>query len=498
MENKVNLNKENDVNSTEEPEKKMFFKIFCPLCYQFPEYSVKFISSSNFRLVHECLEGKMIEGNIDFEKESEPYTFTCFYCKKSCNRICIKCKYIMCQNCSQKHIKNPYALTKKAKKLENKNQSIICIMNSQYICENHLLQYKFYCPVCKINLCQKCKEEHFHINCPCLNEQKFISKEINEPPNDCFKQLFKLSKLFYDCYDKNLSNSRMTLNILLNTNLADNIINFIQIQGNFNNEGKTIKNTFLNDINENLFLCNEKGSSKFEEYFCNLLIKSNSGNICAYKILNGIIEKYEKEYKINLYNKYFLRQSYLSSLYFKNEKFINKINFASIKIDLNETNIILINCLKMINDLKLKNEFFEFCLHLMKIIQLKMNYKFDYELGRKIWNVISTILLKNFNKNLDPIPKSKNLILNSSDYSKQKVNEITPNKNNKNLDIKSKGFESLKSKYKLVLKMLNDEICDELVKSEKDNSNIFINDNKSIPIYNLLVSNLKKCNDYTK
>ena len=61
----------------------------------------------------------------------------------------------MCQKCSKKHIKNPYALTKKTKKLESTNKSIICIMNSQYICENHLLQYKFYCPVCKINLCQK-------------------------------------------------------------------------------------------------------------------------------------------------------------------------------------------------------------------------------------------------------------------------------------------------------------------------------------------------------
>ena len=98
----------------------------------------------------------------------------------------------------------------------------------------------------------------------------------------------------------------------------------------------------------------------------------------------------------------------------------------------------------MINDLKLKNEFFEFCLQLMKIIQLKMNYKFDYELGRKIGNVISTILLKNFNKNLEPIPKSKKLILHSRNNSKQKKNEITPNKNNKNLDIKDKGFESLK------------------------------------------------------
>ena len=480
MENKANLNKENEINSIGVPEDKMLLKIFCPLCFQFPEYSIKFISSSNFRLVHECLEGKMIESSFDFEKDSEPYTFTCSYCNKTCNHICVKCKYIMCQKCSKKHIRNPYALSKKTKKLENANKSIICIMNNQYICENHLLQYKFYCPVCKINLCQKCKEEHFHINCPYLSDQKFKSKEISEPSNDCFKLLFKLSKLFYDCYGKNLSNSRMTLNILLNTSLADNIINFIQIQDNLNNEGKEIKNNFLNDINEDLFLLQGNESSKFEQYFCNLLIQSNCGNICACKILNGIIEKYEKEYKISLYNKYILRQSYLSSLNFKNESFINKINFAAIKIDLNETNIILANCLKMINDLKLKNEFFEFCLQLMKIISLKMNYKLDYELRRKIGNLISTIMLKNFSENLEPIPKSKKMLLYSSEYLKKKMNETTPTKNNKSPNLNEQGFESIKSKYKLTLKMLNDEIVDELDKIEKGNSQIFANNNINI------------------
>lgn len=123
----------------------------------------------------------MIESSINLEKESDPLSFNCFYCNKTCDHICLKCKYVMCQKCSKKHQRTPYALTNKmAKKLENKNISVISIINSQFICENHLLEYKFYCPLCKINLCPKCKEEHFHINCPCLKYQKYVLKRINE------------------------------------------------------------------------------------------------------------------------------------------------------------------------------------------------------------------------------------------------------------------------------------------------------------------------------
>ena len=86
---------------------KILLKIFCPLCYQFPEYSIKFISSSNFRLVHECLGKKIIESNIDFEKESKPFNFKCFYCKKDCELICARCKYLLCQKCSKNHNQIP-------------------------------------------------------------------------------------------------------------------------------------------------------------------------------------------------------------------------------------------------------------------------------------------------------------------------------------------------------------------------------------------------------
>ena len=68
MENKQIPKEENQIKSSNvQPnidfEDKMLSKIFCPLCFQFPKYSIKFTSSSNFVLVHECLEGKIIESS---------------------------------------------------------------------------------------------------------------------------------------------------------------------------------------------------------------------------------------------------------------------------------------------------------------------------------------------------------------------------------------------------------------------------------------------------
>ena len=83
----------------------------------------------------------------------------------------------------------------------------------------------------------------------------------------------------------------MTLNVLLNTNLADNILAFIQ--NNSTDKVKEIKNNFLNDVDENSYIFNKNGNSKFDEYFSDLLINSNPGRINAFNILYEIIEKYE-------------------------------------------------------------------------------------------------------------------------------------------------------------------------------------------------------------
>ena len=477
MENKQIQKEQNQIKSSNvQPnidfEDKMLSKIFCTLCFQFPEYSIKFTSSSNFVLVHECLEGKIIESSIGPEKGNNPPNFNCFYCKKNCELICVRCKYCLCKKCAKKHTRIPEIENILDSEENSGNNSVINIIKCQYICENHLLEYKFYCPICKINLCQYCKEEHFHINCPELKNQKFIFKEINEPLDDCYKKLLKLAKLFYDCYNINASNDKMTINILLNTNLADNILTFIQ--NNMIDKAKEIRNNFLNDINEKLYLCNECGSSKFEEYFFDLLVQANTGNINAYYILEGIIEKYERDYKRNIYNKFILRQRYLSSLYFRTDSFLDQINFAADKIDLNETNIILANCLGMINELKLKNEFLEFSLQLVKMISLKMNYKLDLKLRGKIFNIISIIMIQNFSKNLESIQKSKKMLLYSSEYLKEKMDRKSQTKTNKNIVSEGEGFESLKAKYKLNLKMLINEIKDEqkTIFFSKENINV--------------------------
>ena len=245
MEDKKTSEKENGQNSiNEQPNPDYDEKIiFCPLCKQYPEYSIKFISISDFVLEHSCIEKKVIKNSFDLEKDKKPMTFICYYCKKECNHLCIKCKYLICEECAKEHNKIPYAITEEiAEELNNDNESVFSIINSQYSCDKHLLKYKFYCPFCKVNLCQNCKDEHFHINCPSLFNNKFIFKNIKEPSSDCFKKLFNLAKIFYSCYNKNVSCDLMTLNILLNANLADNIINYIQ--NNLTNEEAQIKNQF--------------------------------------------------------------------------------------------------------------------------------------------------------------------------------------------------------------------------------------------------------------
>ena len=99
----------------------------------------------------------------------------------------------------------------------------------QYFCDIHCCKYNFYCPVCKLNICDKCKESHIHINCVDILKLYIKSEDIIEPTNDCFKRLYNLAKIFHSCYDTSIKNYKMTIDILLNQILANNIIKFIQI-----------------------------------------------------------------------------------------------------------------------------------------------------------------------------------------------------------------------------------------------------------------------------
>lgn len=55
-EEKITISKNEEINA--DFSEKMFINIFCPLCYLFPEYSIKLLSSSDFNLVHEYMMEK--------------------------------------------------------------------------------------------------------------------------------------------------------------------------------------------------------------------------------------------------------------------------------------------------------------------------------------------------------------------------------------------------------------------------------------------------------
>ena len=239
---------------------------FCLECHEFPEYSIRFLSASSFSLVHYCFEGKYVEKYVDLKQKCEPFSLKCKYCEKKCNNMCIKCKYTLCRECFKEHDKIPYLPNIQISSKNNKKESagILNLINCQYFCNEHLLKYQFFCPVCKINLCEECNEEHIHINCLNLFEQNINLENIIEPSNECFKRLYKLARLFHSCYIENVTNSKMTLNILLNSILAKNIVKFIQ--QNEASEGIEIKNDYLNNIDKNSYLCKDFDNSEFNMY----------------------------------------------------------------------------------------------------------------------------------------------------------------------------------------------------------------------------------------
>ena len=152
----------------------------------------------------------------------------------------------------------------------------------------------------------------------------------------------------------------------------------------------------------------------------------------------------------------------------QNRNLINTFDIVSTKIGLDDTNLMLSKSLREISIINIKNKFTDFCLQLLKNISLKMNHKLDIELRRKVGNIISKILLKNFHSNLEKIvPTKKLLALTTEAIENKYAKNTTPvkkfNVNNKN----NSQSKKLKLIYQKVLNMLKVEVEKELMETNK-------------------------------
>lgn len=198
--------------------------LFCNICLMFPEYMIN-IENRTVLLSHVCLDSKeQIKEFSLKDQNSIKLENNCGICNNICNNICLKCNMKLCDNCSKSHD----MIIPIDKRIQYEQKLICSILDQQYYCKEHLLQYIFFCPICKINLCPLCDEEHYHINCPILLEEmkniQIVEKLIDD---DLMLKLNKLSYYFYQCYKISFAKNVMTLNIILNLDLANKIKSYV-------------------------------------------------------------------------------------------------------------------------------------------------------------------------------------------------------------------------------------------------------------------------------
>ena len=329
--------------------------------------------------------------------------------------MCIKCKYTMCNECFREHNKANLLQTIQIHSNREEIESIFKnVIQCQYFCYIHLLKYKYYCPVCKINLCKLCRDEHIHINYKKLLVEKIKLDDINEISNDCFKKLYHLVKILNLCYENSFTNSKMTLNILLNNILAKNIIAFIQ-RNQIPSKGIEIKNDYLDNININSCICKEYDNEEFNKYYSNLISNASVGNIRQYYKLNEI----RKYYKSDNFPNLFRIINFNDILSLKVENAISSFFLVETKLNINYLNFTLFKCVKKIDELKLKLELNEYSLQLLKIFYLKMNYILDFEIRKKVGNILGQIICDKFYTNLHYIKQTKYLYTFSNERIKK-------------------------------------------------------------------------------
>jgi len=428
-----------------------YLNLFCNDCFQIPEYKIE-IDKNSISLIHEC---NNVEKKNLFQKKINYLVFSesqCSNCQEKCNSICIECKKYICKKCGNEHIPKksetfikclsiPFEINNSLEKI------YFCPCNNiQFICKSHFLQYKFFCPCCRINLCVNCKNYHQHINCPEIIGFKVNNnnQSINpEGSDDIIKNLKTLSDIFDECYSNSLKNGKMTLNIILNYSLINDIKTFIGNYLKLNmklKKKKLIANTIFNNIDDSGYLCENFGDKKFLKNYSILIDNVDNGDYeCHYKL--EVLKEFYKN--INRFDEYNIlnKSSFYISLKGTIEYFRSQYHSVNEGITIINSNINNNYLKKEIDNINLALNICNENINLLKKINMSLWYKYNYQLRRKIGNLIMQMIIYNYWYLLDPIEEKDYILFESNILIKKKISQVS--------DLI--GPENIKKEYEKVL-----------------------------------------------
>lgn len=456
--------------------------IFCNLCLQVPLYSVVIEKDETIKLTHECKDNK--EENIIFPFKREKNLVVraiCNYCQNKCTKFCLECKKFVCKDCEKFHIPNEnqdniivfsdYGLNNKKEKIEKEKYNYF-YKQAQFFCDKHFIQYQYFCPICRKNLCSNCKDFHVHFNCQSLfkcNQVKNIKIiSWNSLQKDLVSNLVLLCKVFERDYIEAEANQMITINIIGNYGLIRDINIFLKIYKEKArlNKQKIIKSNLFNSEKEENYLCMKFYDGRFIEKYSTLIEKMKLGDY-EYRHNLLVIQKYYQNKKLcenkNNFNDISFNIAikgtinYFRALFHELSEDLSKIDS---KIRINYLN-------EEISKLKLTIDTLDVEINLLKQININLLYKYNYQLRRKAGNLLSEKIISNYSEQIYIEPNDY-ILLESIIQLKKKIKDANNLIGDKKIIDEYKN--NLEEHLKTILSTANSDLLDKLAKlSSKDN-----------------------------
>ena len=476
------MNASQKENDKEEIKSENMEDIFCSNCLRIPKYDIIVNVNKSLKLAHYCTHNEYKKIDFPITSNKNNLINKCNYCDKNCFNICIECKKYICDKCKFEHIPEenkeeiiPVIIDKENN--EKKEEIYICHTNEiQFLCSKHFIRYQYFCPICEQNLCVHCKNCHVHINCKSLFDFREIKNitiiSSNESDEIFIVNLIKLCEIFKNSFTKHFNNNKMSLNIIKNYGLIKEINNFIKKYRNENliEKEKVILNKLLREKNEDKYLYKYFNDEKFINEYSLLINQTNIGNYEYHHNLKVIKKFYENKNKLikNDDDSYFFHslKGKINNL---------KYTFRCINENINKiNNQIKINYLnKDIEKLKLLVDTHDVDIHLLKIINMNLLYKNNYKLRRKIGNLITEIILKNYSDQII-IERNNYILMQAIILMQKKIEESTKLEGPKNVleDYK----KNLMKIYESLLKLSSEQLESQLEKIKKGEFELDEND----------------------
>ena len=449
--------------------------LFCSTCLKIPEYSISINEKGILSLCHICEKekNKIVELSANISLSKNSYERKCNYCSNTTINMCLKCGYFICEECKNSHerydlIKSSYFQLKK---------TVFPIVESQYICREHIEYKTNFCNCCRKDLCKICCNEHIHHTIEPLKVETKIKPLEYKGNNATLNLLSNLAELFFKCYkDKKLEN-KLTINSLLNYYLIEPINSYIK-NSQKNKEilnTQSIANIFQKPQLEKSAVCKGFGSDDFNYIYFTLITNSLTGNIMSYHKLLEIQNYYNKlglEGKKMIYYK----QNYIIALNLERRSLLQNFALSSKLKEVRNYPFILMELKQKFQKYEVLYEKLEYEFELLKKYFISIGHRLDYELRRKISNLITVDLYELYEDKIDKIKENEYLLGLSIEDIEKKIKIV--NSKFKNKKEKENKLKNLKAKLENGLKKMKDLTSKKIEDIEKleveQNKNLII------------------------